>query len=84
MTKHITPHQDADTQSNQSKKEESKEDLLTIEQHNPSVVLSKQKIVLNKDAGIKTKSRLTVIQGSSSITDHDSEQVENRKEVTTD
>jgi hypothetical protein len=44
-----------------------------IEQYNPSVVLSKQKIVLNKDTVIKTKSRLTVKQGSSSQADQDGE-----------
>ncbi len=56
-----------------------------IEQHNPSVVLSKQKIVLNKDTGIKTKSRLTVKRGSSSQAEQDSEQMEmSRKEATTE
>lgn len=46
-------------------------------------MLSKQKIVLNKDTGIKTKSRLTVKQGNSSLAKNDSEQMEMSRQEST-
>lgn len=60
VTKHLQPHQEES-----GKKEETKDENHPDNESNSSgVVISKQKIVINKEAGIKRKSRLAV-QGSS-------------------
>lgn len=38
--------------------------IVDDESNSSSVVLSKQKIVLNKDTGVKRKSRIAIISGS--------------------
>jgi hypothetical protein len=69
VTKHLAPHQDSEQLSEsggqESKKEETKDDVIVDDESNSSsVVLSKQKIVLNKDTGVKRKSRIAIISGS--------------------
>lgn len=62
VTKHLTPHQsENNSEASQKKTEETKEGSETIDaESNSSVVISKQKIVINKEAGIKKRSKLAV------------------------
>ena len=67
VTKHLTPHQDGG-EGAPGKKEETKDETPGDDKRHDSanVVLSKQKIVLNKETGLKPKNRLQVVQGSGS------------------
>jgi hypothetical protein len=70
VTKHLTPHQETQSQDNESqktdaKKEETKDGSEERAQ-SAGKVLSKQKVVLSKDTGIKRKTRISVIQNSGS------------------
>jgi len=67
VTKHLVPHQEP-SETNSSKEESKQETQQTVEitSNSQSVVLNKQKIVLTKETGIKPKSRLQVVQSSSS------------------
>lgn len=55
------------TSQHHGKKEETKEETQADDRSgNSNVVLSKQKIVLSKETGLKPKSRLQVVQSSGS------------------